>query len=292
MAATELIKSIPRLDLSFVASSRREDAYISTPDLHQAHDIFSPPTTADFINLDDSEPSTFISLSSEDDLDHGYHDLIAPSPRGYFPQLSHMFSTTVRQFSMSMEDMPLFPLLHVKKTNTVLSMTSAHGVSQISRIYLSFEMYYKHSLFGSSSCIPYEARLFAIKDDGSHVCFSMSGEEEHTIETCSNVDINRHAVLLVSGVDECIVFFEKHLEMRRQYQLVGWTSWAMERMCVCSQDPSKENFQVMTQYEYITCLLNEFFPPKHKISRQTSRTVQQLYISIEKVNEPINLPKI
>src|SRR3989338_4103249 len=169
-------------------------------------------SSGDFINLnDDSEVSTVVSLEDTDD-----DDTEADKENRYMPYISNLFSTTIQQLFANMGGLPQFPLLDVRCPNTVLAMIPANDKPHPLRIYAAFSMRARHGYFGPSKCVPHEVYL-----------------------------------LMVSGVNESIFFYEKHLEMREQYYLAGWSSWTLKRMCVCSADPVKMGFELLTHYEYI-----------------------------------------
>lgn len=245
-------------------------------------------SSGDFINLnDDSEVSTVVSLEDTDD-----DDTEADKENRYMPYISNLFSTTIQQLFANMGGLPQFPLLDVRCPNTVLAMIPANDKPHPLRIYAAFSMRARHGYFGPSKCVPHEVYLLMVNSDSSHVRFTFRGADTYSVESCSEDLGNCTAVLLVSGVNESIFFYEKHLEMREQYYLAGWTSWTLKRMCVCSADPVKMGFELLTHYEYIACMLNEFLPKKHKISRKDARTVEQLYNAIQDINVPIQLSKL
>lgn len=242
-------------------------------------------SSRDFVNLDDdSDLSTVVSLEDSDHEDD--------KENRYMPYISNLFSTTIQQLFATMGGVPQFPLLDVKCPNTVLALVPAHDKPYPLRVYAAFSMRAGHGYFGSSKCVPHEVYLLMVNSDSSHVRFTFRGSDTYSIEACSEETGNCTAVLLVSGVNESIFFYEKHLEMRQQYHLAGWTSWTLKRMCVCSSDPISMGFELLTPYEYIACVLNEFLPAKHKISRKDARTVQQLYDAIQDINAPIQLSKL
>jgi hypothetical protein len=233
----------------------------------------------DFINLDDLASSTEISLdNSEEEIECKCNPIASYAPRGYFPQLTHLFSATIRRLSAEFGGIPQIPLLRIG--NNLLTLTEIHGTPGLVGVYLSFTMYYTSGIFGSSKHLPYEAHVIVVRSDHTHICFTMHDEMSHTIETCANIDTDKQVVLLVRGADECVTFLETHRALKNLYYVAGWTSWALKGMCACSHAPGKLGFEVMSQYEYIACLINEFLPADNKMRRENCQTVQQLYTSI------------
>lgn len=192
-----------------------------------------------------------------------------------------VFNATVRWMSENMGGVAVRPLLEgCVSNNNIGALMPAAGEPAIVCIYLAFVMRNTSGLFSDSKCIPYDAHMFAVKNNTDHVCFSMIHSENHAVSNCPFEYANLHTVLLVKGEEACISFMEAHYRLTQTHELIGWNDWIVQKIfCIRPSSPAV----VQSQFEYIACVLNEFLVAKDKLNTRECTNVVDLYYSILKI---------
>lgn len=161
------------------------------------------------------------------------------------------------------------PLLKID-IDDVLSLENAANTAKPTKIYLAFAMHTNWT-----SCRPYLAHFIMVNDDNTFQRFGYDLFTSHTLESHITDTTNYHTVLLTTGDSQCLAFFEKHLDLKKQCRIFSWK----ERLCSCAVSTSSDMVPITTEFQYIAQLLNHYTP----IRVGTVHTVEQLYDSLKRV---------